>query len=192
MGDARITAVILAGGAGRRVGGRDKGWLEWQGRALVAHALALVAAQAGSVVISANRNLHRYRGLGVPVLADDGAPHAGPLAGIARAFGELTTPWLLTVPVDVPRFPGDLAARLFGAATVACAEVAVAHDGSHGQPVFALYAASVGARLRAEFAAGTRALWRFQGGCRMVQARFAPEDFFQPDLAALPTLAPDR
>ncbi len=185
MRDPRVTAVILAGGAGRRVGGRDKGWLIWQDRGLVEHVFAGIAPQVGTVLISANRNLDRYRGLGAAVLPDRTPGHAGPLAGIVRAFDEIATEWLVTVPVDVPTFPADLVQRLIGAALAARADGAVAHDGERAQTLFAIYAAGVHERSRHAFDAGVRAVWEFQADSVLVSAHFDPHEFDAPDLTTL-------
>ena len=157
-----ITAVILAGGAGTRVGGRDKGLLEWHGRPLVGHALQAGASQAERFIISANRHLDIYERYGHPVVRDSGEGFGGPLAGIAAALACARTPWLLTLPVDGPVFPCDLAARLLNAASAANAVVAVAHDGARRQPLFALYATSLAPQAEASLAETDGAVWRFQ------------------------------
>lgn len=107
-----ITGLILAGGAGSRMGGIDKGLARFRGTRLVDHAMARLRPQVSGVIISANRNLPEYRALGVPVVTDGRSDLAGPLAGVAAALRECPTPWLVTVPCDVPDFPADLVARL--------------------------------------------------------------------------------
>ena len=82
----QITAVILAGGKGRRMGGEDKGLMELHGRPLIKHVLAIIAPQVGAVIINANRNLDRYAGFGYPVLRDDLQDFQGPLAGFSAAM----------------------------------------------------------------------------------------------------------
>ena len=67
---SRITGVVLAGGLGRRMGGVDKGLQELDGRPLVAHVIARLAPQVGSLLINANRNAERYAAFGHPVVAD--------------------------------------------------------------------------------------------------------------------------
>ena len=109
---SEITALVLAGGRGSRMGGVDKGLQGFRGLPLALHALQRLQPQVGRVMISANRNLPAYEAFGVPVWPDGLADHAGPLAGFLTALEHCTTPWLLTVPCDSPRFPADLAARL--------------------------------------------------------------------------------
>ncbi|MGV2834552.1 NTP transferase domain-containing protein, partial [Pseudomonas shirazensis] len=61
---ARLPAcsvLILAGGRGARMGGRDKGLLEWRGEPLVAHVQRVVRPLTDDVVISCNRNQELYR-----------------------------------------------------------------------------------------------------------------------------------
>lgn len=106
-----LTAGILAGGTGQRLGGVDKGWVGVAGRPLIEHTLDRITDQCSHVIINANRNLPAYRTLGVPVYADlekDG----GPLAGIETILRAATTEYVLIVPVDTPLLPRNLAARL--------------------------------------------------------------------------------
>ncbi|MCX8006157.1 MAG: NTP transferase domain-containing protein, partial [Burkholderiaceae bacterium] len=56
MAAAGVTGLILAGGRGARLGGRDKGWVDYRGRPLIVQVLARFAPQVEAVVISANRN----------------------------------------------------------------------------------------------------------------------------------------
>ena len=113
-GDDGVAAVVLAGGAGTRLGGADKGLVAWRGRPLVAHALERLAdSGVDAIVISANRHLEQYAAYGRPVLADEEpAAFRGPLAGIARALAAVGASYLFTVPVDVPAWPLELPRRL--------------------------------------------------------------------------------
>ena len=92
MNRDELTGVILAGGEGRRMGGADKGLQLLDGRPLVHWVLDRLRPQVGRVVISANRNLDRYREFGCPVLSDTLAGFAGPLAGLQAAMAEAGTP----------------------------------------------------------------------------------------------------
>ena len=62
-GKDNITAVVLAGGRGRRLGGQDKGLMELDGRPLIEHILDLVTPQVNAVIINANRNQQVYADL---------------------------------------------------------------------------------------------------------------------------------
>ena len=143
MSSGADAAVVLAGGAGTRVGGRDKGLLAWHGTTLAAHALQRLAdAGFEEIVVSANRNLDDYARLGRAVFADaEPAAFLGPLAGIARALGTVRAPRLFTVPVDVPDWPLDLPRRLAACLDAGNAACAVARVGGRREPLFALYGA---------------------------------------------------
>ena len=155
-----ISAAVLAGGAGSRLEGRDKGLQTLAGRPLIEHVLASLGDAAGTILICANRNPQRYAAYG-HVLADgttDGE-FRGPLAGIAAALAACTTPWLLTLPVDCPRPPPDLCARLVRA--IGDAALAVAYDGAQVEPLFALYSRRVAPSAAAALCAD-RPVWRWQ------------------------------
>ena len=140
-----ITAVILAGGHGSRMGGVDKGLQNFNGVPLALHTLLRLSPQVGDVMINANRNLAAYESFGVPVWPDSTSmgDFAGPLAGFMTGLERCQTPYLLTVPCDTPLFPHDLVARLAEAFDAQSADIAVAsapeEDGqTRAQPVFCL------------------------------------------------------
>jgi molybdopterin-guanine dinucleotide biosynthesis protein A len=171
---AEITAAVLAGGEGRRVGGRDKGLLPLAGRPLIAHVVSILRDQAGGIIVCANRNETEYARFGT-VVRDDAAPgFRGPLAGIAGALARCQTPWLLTVPVDGPEFPQHLALRLYDAAAIQGRDVAAVHDGQRAQPMFALYRRTLAAKA-AEALRENLPVQRWQENLRVVYADFSDE-----------------
>jgi molybdenum cofactor guanylyltransferase len=133
-----VSAAILAGGAGSRLDGRDKGLAMLAGIPLIAHVVDSLRRQSGNILICINRNAAQYAAF-APVCTDKIAGFHGPLAGIDAALAICRTPWLLTVPVDCPQPPTDLAQRLYDAALATGARIAVAHDGIRRQPLFAIY-----------------------------------------------------
>lgn len=108
----RTTGLVLAGGAGRRMQGRDKGLVSWQGEPLVAHAARSLRPLVSRLLISCNRNLDRYRNFGDSVVTDSRSPCEGPLAGLEAASKDLTTPLLLVSPCDMPGVSEAVFARL--------------------------------------------------------------------------------
>jgi molybdenum cofactor guanylyltransferase len=157
-----ITGLVLAGGQGRRMGGRDKGLLPYRGRPLAWHALQRLQPQVGPLGISANRHLDDYTAFGCPVWPDLLEGHAGPLAGWHAALAHCATPYLASVPCDAPRFPTDLVSRLAHALVAHGAQVATAAilDPATGerrpQPVFSLLACALAPRLDEALRAGER------------------------------------
>lgn len=162
-----ITAAILAGGQGRRLGGRDKGLELLVGRPLVEHVIESLRPQAHNLLICINRNNEQYATFAV-ICTDVATGFLGPLAGIASALMACNTEWLLTAPVDCPQPPLDLARRLHAAALGARARVAVAHDGEHRQPLFALYRRGL-ANNATEALARDFPVWRWQDECGVVE-----------------------
>lgn len=198
-----ITALILAGGRGSRMGGVDKGLQYVSGRPLALHTLLRLQAQQGGrigeVMINANRNLAAYEAFGVPVWPDSLPDFAGPLAGFMTGLERCETPYLLTVPCDTPRFPMDLSVRLADALAREEAEIAMAaareEDGQlRTQPVFCLLRAELLESLMAFTQAGGRKIDRWTAQHKTVIVPFdAPGDdsraFFNANtLAELHTL----
>jgi molybdopterin-guanine dinucleotide biosynthesis protein A len=133
-----ITAVILAGGKGRRMQGQDKGLLELNGKLLIQHVISAIAPQVGQLVINANRNLQQYASLGYPIISDSLEDYQGPLAGFLATMNSISTPDMVSVPCDGPLLPHDLVERLVVGREQAAADIAVAHDGQRLQPVYTL------------------------------------------------------
>ena len=141
-----VTALILAGGRGSRMGGIDKGLQNFRGLPLALQTLMRLQLQSlppQEVLINANRNLAAYESLGAAVWPDTLDGFAGPLAGFLTGLERCETPLLLTVPCDTPLFPLDLIERLYAALTEQDADLAMAaareEDGQiRPQPVFCL------------------------------------------------------
>lgn len=133
-----VTAVILAGGRARRMGGQDKGLIKVGGRPMIEHVLERVTPQVGAVLLNVNRNWQDYGRYGLPLVADRMGDYFGPLVGMASALEATDSELLLTVPCDSPIIPPDLARRLLQTLTEQDAEISVVHDGQRMQPVFAL------------------------------------------------------
>lgn len=171
-----ITAVILAGGLARRMGGVAKGLQVLQGQALVAHVAARLAPQVQEVWINANVAQAEYAALGYRVIADQLPPDmdvpafAGPLAGLATALQLAPTPWVLTVPCDCPFPPLDLVARLAAGVVRHQATLAIAYTGEKAHPVFSLCATSLVDNLLNYLQQGQRRVlgWCMQQACANV------------------------
>lgn len=168
----RTTGVVLAGGRGERMGGRDKGLVELNGRPLFEHVLARLRPQVGELMIIANRNAETYRKAGVPVVGDE-VPAQGPLGGIATALAKATTPDVLIVPCDVPLLPEDLSERLHRARGGGAAEILVAHDGAHLQMLCALLRVELLDSLRRFLSGPERAVHAWYARHRVVPVDFS-------------------
>lgn len=153
---SEISAVVLAGGRGLRMGGVDKGLQSFNGTPLALHTLLRLQMQRGGplaqVMVNANRNLAAYEAFGASVWPDVLADYAGPLAGFLTGLERCETPYLMTAPCDSPLFPLDLVERLALAMSENDADIAMASAPEldaqgqailRAQPVFCLLKADL-------------------------------------------------
>ncbi|MDP5238073.1 molybdenum cofactor guanylyltransferase MobA [Uliginosibacterium sp. 31-16] len=154
----KLTGAILAGGASRRMGGQDKGLVEFRGRPLVAWVIDALAPQVDEVLIVANRNLEVYRAFGHRVVSDIRPDFPGPLAGFEAALAHAQHDWILTCPTDAPLLPPDYACLLSRAAPASPAVVLV--DG-HWEPLFSLLPKTALPNLSTALDAGERKAQRW-------------------------------
>jgi len=108
----QFSCIILAGGEGKRAGGRDKGLILYKNRPLIEHVIAAVKTQTDDIIISANRNIETYRLLADRVITDTSASYRGPLAGIAACLPHCQHQRILVVACDMPALPANLVERL--------------------------------------------------------------------------------
>lgn len=169
---ARITAIILAGGRGRRMGGSDKGLVELAGQPLVLQVARRIAPQVGELLVSVNRNHAEYRRLGLHVISDEMRDYQGPLAGFASAMQAAASEWLVFLPCDAPWPASEMAERLYRAATEEQTDIAVAHDGARMQPVHALIRRALRPDLEQFLQTGERKIDRWYARHRIVLVDF--------------------
>ena len=174
-----ITAVILAGGRGRRMEGADKGLMKLDGRPLIVYILDAIEAQVGQVLINANRNTDDYASYGYTVIPDELDNYQGPLAGFAAAMTKASTRYIVTLPCDAPLIPANMVQRLSLALEQSQADIAVAHDGTRLQPVHAMIAVSLLPSLNEFLDAGNRKIDLWYAKHKMALADFSdiPEIF---------------
>lgn len=166
-----LTGLILAGGEGRRMGGRDKGLERFAGQPLVAHVSECFHGHVAELLISANRHLNAYRHHADRVIEDSQGGFHGPLMGLYSGLCAARTPWLLVAPCDTPALPRDLAARMI--AGIHDADIAVAHDGQRAHPVVALLRTDMADELHRALDAGERSVARFYAGQRVRSVNMA-------------------
>lgn len=109
-------AVVLAGGAGSRMGG-GKPLRAWGEVSLVARALALARGYADEVAVAVRNAEQLGDGVGAPLLFDH-RDIPGPLAGLASALAFARArgaAWVQLLACDMPCLPADLTCRLAAA-----------------------------------------------------------------------------
>jgi molybdopterin-guanine dinucleotide biosynthesis protein A len=168
-----ITGLILAGGRSSRMGGTDKGLMTLGDKSMIEQVIERVRPQVQTLLISANRNLQRYRDLGFEVLEDQSADFQGPLAGMLRGLDRIDRGCLLTVPCDGPLIPADLAARLDEALQRPGAVIATVSDGERRHPTYALIRHDQADDLRRFLASGERKLGKWFAACGALEVDFS-------------------
>lgn len=158
-----ITGMILAGGEGRRMGGRDKGLEPFAGLPLVAHVAKRFEGRVAELMINANRNSDGYAPFANRVIEDAEGGFKGPLMGIYSGLRAAKTPWLLVAPCDSPVLPDDLVPRMLAGIMTENGEqdIAVAFDGERLHPVVALLRTSLADDLAAALDQGERKIDRW-------------------------------
>ncbi|MFE2531931.1 molybdenum cofactor guanylyltransferase, partial [Streptomyces sp. NPDC059371] len=95
--DAGYDAVVLAGGAARRLGGEDKPGVRVGGRTLLDRVLAACADAGRTVVVAGPRPTAR------PVeWAREDPPGGGPLAALDAGLRHTAAPYVLVLSADLP------------------------------------------------------------------------------------------
>jgi molybdopterin-guanine dinucleotide biosynthesis protein A len=139
----RWSAVVLAGGRGARLDGRDKASIEIGGRTLLDLTLDAVADACEVVVVHdpvATERVVRFTREDPPY----GGPAAGLLAGVDALEGE--APYIAVVAVDMPRLTAGTLRRLTDAASAPSPADGSVLVGPDGRRQLALVLAN--ARLR--------------------------------------------
>ncbi|MFK0092115.1 molybdenum cofactor guanylyltransferase MobA [Pseudomonas sp. NPDC090592] len=151
------SALILAGGRGQRMGGRDKGLVDWQGEPLIAHMHRTVRPLTDDLVISCNRNQDVYRAYADQLVGDADADFPGPLAGVIAGLNVARHDWVVLLACDAPLVDGVLIEDLLRLA-VANDSAAMVRQGGYWQPMFSVLPRRVLPVLQQAWAEGERSL----------------------------------
>ncbi|SOD85134.1 NTP transferase domain-containing protein [Streptomyces sp. Ag109_G2-15] len=143
-------AVVLAGGAARRLGGADKPGLRVGGRALLDRVLAACAGAATTVVVADPRPTAR------PVRwAREEPPGAGPVAALEAGLRLSTAEHAVVLSADLPFLEAATLERLLTVLRAAGADGALLTDADgRDQPLVAAYRTAALRRELAALAAG--------------------------------------
>jgi len=170
-----VMGVILAGGLARRMNNQDKGLINYNGKPLVTYAINALSAITKHILINANRNKETYLSFGFPVIADQTDSFDGPLAGILTAMINTDANILLIVPCDSPLIKDNHLQKLLTALTKNNADIAVAFDGKHLQPVFLALKISLKNSLQDYLESGQRKVLNWIEQQNMVKVNFWDE-----------------
>lgn len=178
MDPGALTGLVLAGGQGQRMGGVDKGLVEFAGAPLVSWAIRCLRPHVGEVLVSANRHLEQYAAVADRVVEDIEAGFHGPLMGIYSGLRAARSEWVVIVPCDSPLLPDDLVARLARVVETG-ADIAIADDGERRHPVVAMMRQALHRDLGLALASGERKVgrWYARHECRPVDVSDCAEAF---------------
>lgn len=172
-------AVVLAGGRGRRLGGRHKALLQLGDRPIIDRQLDLLRRVARNVAIVAN-DCDRYRGFGVPVWPDVEPGH-GPLGGILTALIRAAGAPALVIAGDMPFLTSSFLRHLVDAGRDADAiDVVIPRSDEGYQPLCALYQPRCLATVRRQIAASALKLTDLLPALRVREIRDAELAAFDP------------
>ena len=159
--------VILAGGRSERMGGREKAMLSLGRQPMITHVVERLTGQVERIIINANGDPARFRGFGLPVVADtiEGVPGplAGLLAGMDYSLKAMGAADIVTVAADTPFIPADLVARLVAARAAADVPVALAASESGTHHTIGLFSMALMGDLAATLKAGHRKVGDWTG-----------------------------
>ncbi|GLZ85503.1 molybdenum cofactor guanylyltransferase [Metapseudomonas resinovorans] len=147
------SVLLLSGGRGQRLGGRDKGLVEWRGRPLIAWLHERVRPLTDDLIISCNRNGERYAAWADQLVQDDSPDYPGPLAGIRAGLAVARHDHVLILPCDAPQVDDTLIANLLAAA---CEHPVMVRQGEFWEPLFCVLPRTVLPILEAGWQAGER------------------------------------
>lgn len=162
--------LLLAGGRGQRVGGQDKGLLEWQGQPLIAHLHQLARPLTDDLIISCNRNHERYALYADQQVSDDNPDFPGPLAGIRAGLFAARHEHLLILPCDVPQIDARLLADLRATARRNRQLPVMVRQGDFWEPLLCVIPTRLKNQVEQAWQAGSAA--RASCGCNWVPWRW--------------------
>jgi molybdopterin-guanine dinucleotide biosynthesis protein A len=132
-----FTIAIIAGGQSSRMG-TDKSFVPLQGKPLIAHLLARVAALGPDETILITNRPDDYAHLGLPMFTDV-LPGKGALGGIYTAIHASQSPYTLALACDMPFVNVELLCYMLDLTASGEADVVVPRVDEHPQGLHAIY-----------------------------------------------------
>lgn len=178
-----VTLAILAGGAGRRLGGVNKALIQIGGRTVLQRVLALAPLCASAVMVV--RDAAVWPDAPVPLVADRVFDKGAP-GGLHAALEASSTPWVLLVACDMPFIAPAFIQTLAGLRRPGLQWLCVEQDGRL-QPMPGLYHRTLFPTLDARLPSDPsfREVLSSAPGQRVAPAAFAATD---PELKSLRSL----
>ena len=135
--------LLLAGGRGQRMGGQDKGLLDWHGEPLIAHLHRKTRPLSDDLIISCNRNLDKYAPYADRMVHDVEGDFPGPLAGIRAGLQAARHRFMMVLPCDVPRIDAALLQAMRETASRHPDKPLMLRHGEHWEPLLCIIPAEL-------------------------------------------------
>ena len=163
-----FSGAVLAGGRSRRMG-RDKAFLEHEGRPLAGIARSALLEAGAAEVLSVGGDCERLERLGFTAIPDE-VPGEGPLGGLLTALRAAESRWVAVLSCDLPHAGAGTIRELLSHAGEGVDAVAPLLD---GRPLatHAVWRRDCRDRLGSAFAAGER---RLGAALELVRVRSVP------------------
>ena len=171
-----IPCVILAGGKGRRMGGKEKALINLLDRPLISYVLEKISGKAAPIALNVNTNFEKFKNFGYEILEDPIKGHLGPLVGILASLNwakNIDQKWVLTLPCDTPFLPLNLIESLVKVKNESPdVDLVVAKSRGFNHPVIALWKAENNLMLKKAIEEGIRKIDIFTSQLKTVHVNF--------------------
>lgn len=166
-----IPCVILAGGKGRRMGGKEKALIPLLDRPLLSYVLESISGQVAPIALNINTNLDQFYKYGYQIIEDPIKGHLGPLAGILASLNwahTLNQKWVLTLPCDTPFLPKNIVGEMIKAKNNDLSlDLVVARSKGYNHPVIALWKSELSSKLKISLEEGIRKIDLFTANLKI-------------------------
>jgi len=180
-----VPCVILAGGKGRRMGGKEKALIPLLDRPLLSYVLESVSGQVAPIALNINTNFEKFSKFGYPIIEDPIKGHLGPLAGILASLNwaqEIDKDWVMTLPCDTPFLPKNIAQRMIEVKNRKLdIDLVVARSRGYNHPVVALWKSNLHFKLKNALDDGIRKIDLFTSKLKIEYVDFDTTNNLQFD-----------
>ena len=171
-----IPCVILAGGMGRRMGGKQKALINLLDRPLLSHILEKISGKVAPIALNTNSNFKEFEKFGYDIIQDPIKGNLGPLSGILASLNwakSIKEDWVITLPCDTPFLPNNLIKCLVKARDEnPGTDLVVAKSRGLNHPVIALWKTDINDKLLSALNEGVRKIDLFTTQFKKVYVNF--------------------
>ena len=158
-----VSVGILSGGKSSRMGGNDKGLIDFYGKSVLSRIINLATNFSSDVFVVANNNLDKYSQIHPYVYTDILADFQGPLSGIYTAISKCKNKKLIILPCDGP-FINDAYFKVM-TSYKGSENIQVVKTGDRLQPVYARIDSSLLKNLENFLQSGERKIDKWYNSC---------------------------